>query len=75
MSQVSAHAGQSRKLCLSAHGHLHGTLQYMCYWNSKELSIYWGVHESATLIITIYIHDCVCEYVAVHVYNMHVIPH
>ena len=29
ISQVSAHAGQNRELCLSAHGRLPGTLRYM----------------------------------------------
>ena len=36
ISQVSAHAGQNRELCLSAHGHLPETLQYLDR-NEKEL--------------------------------------
>ena len=28
MSRVSTHAGQNRNVCLSAHGHLSGTLRY-----------------------------------------------
>ena len=35
ISQVSAHTGQNRKLCLSAHGRLPGTLRY--YYNIHGL--------------------------------------